>query len=229
MQGPQGRPGGPLTLITCFSLLYLNLPKRHLAQIQDLFYQTFRYFVKQKKFSSFLSVNQNVEKSNSMQITERALFVRLLLVFPITCIVTCTSLLISLCALASVRVLKLASLNSLWCFLMFLVALKTQAQAQSVVNSQEVRLGVIAPNDTTGNEHTLQQVLPPVRLAIKAVSDPLTGILPGWKFQLEYRNSNCSSTTGALAAVELHKNVGKSHIFQFLLIQVKLSIILFTA
>lgn len=215
MRGPQGRQGGPLNFITCFSLLYLNLPKRHLAQIQDLFYQTFRYFVKQKKLSSFLSVDQNVEKSNTMQITNSASFVKLLLPFLMTCIVTCTSLFISLSALVFVRVLKLVSLNSLWCFLMFLVVSKTQVQAQSVVNSQEVRLGVIAPNDTVSNDHTLQQVLPPVRLAIKAVSDPVTGILPGWKFQLEYRNSNCSSTTGALAAVELHKNVGKSHIVQF--------------
>lgn len=213
MRGPQGRPGVPINLITCFSLLYLNLPKRHLAQIQDLFYQTFRYFVKQKKFPSFLSVDQNVQKAKSMQITKSALLIKLLLEFPITCIVTtCTSLFISLFALVIVRVLKLVSLNSLWCLLMFLVLLKTQAQAQSIVNSHEVRLGVIAPNDTISNDHTLQQVLPPVRLAIKAVSDPVTGILPGWKFQLEYRNSNCSSTTGALAAVELHKNVGKSQI-----------------
>lgn len=214
MGGPQGRQGGPLTLITCFSLLYLNLPKRHLAQIQDLFYQTFRYFVKQKKLPKFLGVEGNLQKANSMKKTKsNVLLVELLLEFPVKFIVTCTSLLISLPILAFLHVLKLASLNYLWCLLMFLAVSKTQAQTQRAVNSREVRLGVIAPNDTNSNEHTLQQVLPPVRLAIKAVSDPVTGILPGWSFHLEYRNSHCSSTIGALAAVEMYKNVGESKMF----------------
>lgn len=68
-----------------------------------------------------------------------------------------------------------------------------------------VRLAVIAPTDPK-HEQALPKILPSIYLAVRAVSHPQTGILPGWDIQVKYRDSNCSSTVGPLAAVEFYIN-----------------------
>lgn len=67
-----------------------------------------------------------------------------------------------------------------------------------------VRLTVIAPEEDSSNEQSLRQVLPSVELAVRNVIDPVNGLLPGWEFQVQHRDSKCSSTHGPLAAFELH-------------------------
>uniref|UniRef100_A0A1B6L105 Guanylate cyclase n=1 Tax=Graphocephala atropunctata TaxID=36148 RepID=A0A1B6L105_9HEMI len=208
---PMGDPRegwrGPGTLLTYFALLYLNLPKRHLAHIQDLFYQTFRYFVKQKQPAFIVSVDQlsvsNVKSGNIRRTKTDPCGI------PSRVFHTMLTLL-NFFILATLHVLTLTSLKSRnynRCFLTFLVVSCVGAQTPLPRLPGEVRLAVIAPNDTFASEQTLQQILPPVRLAVKAVSDPVTGMLPGWKIHLLHRNSNCSSTIGPLAAVELHKDL----------------------
>lgn len=68
-----------------------------------------------------------------------------------------------------------------------------------------VRLAVIAPADRE-HEQSLYRVLPAVQLAVRKVSDPLTGYLPGWDIRVEHRDSQCSSTFGPLAAFEFYIN-----------------------
>lgn len=71
-----------------------------------------------------------------------------------------------------------------------------------------VRLAVIAPEEDSSNEQSLRQVLPSVELAVRNVIDPANGLLPGWEFQVQHRDSKCSSTHGPLAAFELHNSAG---------------------
>lgn len=71
-----------------------------------------------------------------------------------------------------------------------------------------VRLAVIAPEEDSSNEQALRQVLPSVELAVRNVIDPVNGLLPGWEFQVQHRDSMCSSTHGPLAAFELHNTSG---------------------
>ncbi|XP_011693290.1 PREDICTED: atrial natriuretic peptide receptor 1-like isoform X2 [Wasmannia auropunctata] len=68
----------------------------------------------------------------------------------------------------------------------------------------EVKLAVIAPGDRN-HEQSLQRVLPAVLLAVKYVSSP-RGPLPGWNIKVDYRDSQCSSTYGPLAAFEFYIN-----------------------
>lgn len=68
-----------------------------------------------------------------------------------------------------------------------------------------VRLAVIAPSDPK-HDQSLVKILPSIQLAVRAVSDFLTGTLPGWEIQVDYRDSNCSSTYGPLAAFEFYIN-----------------------
>ena len=65
---------------------------------------------------------------------------------------------------------------------------------------REVKLAVIAPADSR-HEQSLPRILPAVLLAVKAVSSA-KGLLPGWNITVDHRNSQCSSTYGALAAFE---------------------------
>ncbi|KAK6639372.1 hypothetical protein RUM43_007645 [Polyplax serrata] len=74
-----------------------------------------------------------------------------------------------------------------------------------LVTPRIVRLAVIAPSDPN-HEQALPKILPSIYLAVRAVSHPETGILPGWDIQVRYRDSNCSSTVGPLAAVEFYIN-----------------------
>lgn len=177
----EGTTGFPSTLLTCLTLLYLNLHKRHLTQIQSLFYQTFRYFVKQKQSPRSLVVHKCflVELSRG--------------IYTLAC--------------KCVGVLKL---NSCRVVLVFLLVARGCAQGVATTGPGEVRFTILAPDDAALNEQSVQQILPPIRLAVKAVTDPRTGILPGWQIMLRYRNSNCSSVIGPLAAVEVHKETGES-------------------
>ncbi|XP_014255995.1 atrial natriuretic peptide receptor 1 isoform X2 [Cimex lectularius] len=65
-----------------------------------------------------------------------------------------------------------------------------------------VRLSVIVPADPAITEQCLPVILPCVELGVENVRS--SGLLPGREIQITFRNSKCSSTTGPLAAVELH-------------------------
>ncbi|KAK7862409.1 hypothetical protein R5R35_008097 [Gryllus longicercus] len=64
-----------------------------------------------------------------------------------------------------------------------------------------VRLAVIAPDDPR-HEQSLRRVLPAVDLAVRDVMS--SGILPGWDMKVQWRDSNCSSTHGPLAAFDFY-------------------------
>lgn len=68
-----------------------------------------------------------------------------------------------------------------------------------------VKLAVILPNDAKA-EFSLRKILPLIELASKAVTDPEKGILPSWDIQVDYRDSNCSSIQGPLAAFDFYVN-----------------------
>jgi len=68
-----------------------------------------------------------------------------------------------------------------------------------------VRLAVIAPSDPQ-HEQCLSRILPSIELAVSRVRDPVNGVLPSWKIDVDYRDSKCSSTYGPLAAFEFHIN-----------------------
>ncbi len=74
---------------------------------------------------------------------------------------------------------------------------------------RKVRITVIAPETAVDDEEVLGEIMPSVDLATKVVTDPVTGHLPGYEIELKYRNSNCSPTYGALAAIDLHTQSGK--------------------
>lgn len=80
-----------------------------------------------------------------------------------------------------------------------------------------VRLAVISPDDPT-NELSLRKILPMIELASNHVTDPQSGYLPGWKIEVDYRDSNCSSIDGALAAFEFYINDKAGGLFFFLLV-----------
>lgn len=217
-----GPSGGPWVFLAFLSLLCLNLPKRHLTHIQDMFYQTFRYFVKQKRppfivECSYLKRNLfhivsclfcflyigNINRPSSVPCrTPLGAFPKLL------------SLLVNGASVLASCVPNMLNYRLSWRYILMFLAVSLYpaafAQTQSSRSPGEVRFAVIAPIDELANEQTLQQIMPPVKLAVRAVTDPVTGILPGWKIHLIQRNSNCSSIIGPLAAVELHKDLGKT-------------------
>lgn len=214
-----GPVGGPWVFLAFYTLLCLNLPKRHLTHIQAMFYQTFRYFVKQKhplyilKCSHYirsifriLSCSfgvlyiKNSEKPSSVPCGT-----------PLGVLPIIFSMLVNGASVFVSCVLIMLNSRLFWrCSLMFLAVSRYPAAiALNARSPGEVRFGVIAPIDDVANEQTLPQILPPVKLAVRAVTDPVSGILPGWKIHLIHRNSNCSSIIGPLAAVELHKDLGK--------------------
>lgn len=80
-----------------------------------------------------------------------------------------------------------------------------------------VKLAVILPNDAKA-EFSLRKILPLIELASKAVTDPEKGILPSWDIQVDYRDSNCSSIQGPLAAFDFYVNgTAGENIFYYLL------------
>lgn len=70
---------------------------------------------------------------------------------------------------------------------------------------KKLRLAVIAPADEQ-HEQSLSKILPSIELATKRVSHPVEGTLPGWDIEIQQRDSNCSSTTGPLAAFDFYLN-----------------------
>lgn len=67
-----------------------------------------------------------------------------------------------------------------------------------------VRFSVLAPQNRESHEQTMQTILPSIQLAVLHVADPRHGRLPGWNISLTYRDTNCSSTDGPMAAFDLH-------------------------
>lgn len=77
--------------------------------------------------------------------------------------------------------------------------------SRNQLKDKQVRLAVIAPQDPT-HEFSLRKILPMIELASKAVTDPEKGYLPGWDIQVDFRDSQCSSVEGPLAAFEFYIN-----------------------
>lgn len=67
-----------------------------------------------------------------------------------------------------------------------------------------VKLGVLLPADPT-HVFSLVKVLPILEMAIPAVTKS-DGALPGWKILVDYRDTECSSVQGPLAAFEFYVN-----------------------
>lgn len=89
--------------------------------------------------------------------------------------------------------------------LVLAVLVSNPAEGKNATGRRVVRLAVIAPADRD-HEQTLYLVLPAVELAVRKVSDPSTGSLPGWDIRVDHRDSRCSSTFGPLAAFEFYIN-----------------------
>ncbi|XKL59229.1 hypothetical protein PGB90_000245 [Kerria lacca] len=69
---------------------------------------------------------------------------------------------------------------------------------------KKIRFTVIAPKVSVEDEEVLGEILPSIELAMKVVTDPINGLLSNYEIELNYRDSQCSTTHGPLAAVELH-------------------------
>ncbi|XP_053615286.1 atrial natriuretic peptide receptor 1-like isoform X4 [Plodia interpunctella] len=67
-----------------------------------------------------------------------------------------------------------------------------------------VKLGVLLPGDPR-QVFSLVKVLPILEMAVLAVTKP-DGPLPGWKILVDYRDTDCSSVDGPLAAFEFYIN-----------------------
>lgn len=67
-----------------------------------------------------------------------------------------------------------------------------------------VKLGVLLPFDPN-HVFSLVKVLPILEMAVPAVTKP-DGPLPGWKILVDYRDTECSSSHGPLAAFEFYVN-----------------------
>jgi hypothetical protein len=87
------------------------------------------------------------------------------------------------------------------CSLLILTGLAAGLEAQQ---RNVVKLAVIAPADPR-HEQSLPRLLPAVLMAVRAVSAP-RGSLPGWRIEVEHRDSQCSSTYGPLAAFDFYIN-----------------------
>lgn len=89
--------------------------------------------------------------------------------------------------------------------LVLVVLVSPPVEGRNATGRRVVRLAVIAPADRE-HEQSLYRVLPAVQLAVRKVSDPITGTLPGWEILVDHRDSRCSSTFGPLAAFEFYIN-----------------------
>jgi hypothetical protein len=89
--------------------------------------------------------------------------------------------------------------------LVLAVLVSPPVEARNATGRRVVRLAVIAPADRD-HEQSVYRVLPAVQLAVRKVSDPITGTLPGWEILVDHRDSRCSSTFGPLAAFEFYIN-----------------------
>lgn len=66
-----------------------------------------------------------------------------------------------------------------------------------------LQFGVLAPQDASF-QYAMQKVLPPIMMAVR--SERIHSLLPGWKFEINYRDTKCSSTYGPLSAFEFYIN-----------------------
>ena len=89
--------------------------------------------------------------------------------------------------------------------LLLVVLFAEPGEGKNATRRGVVRLAVIAPADHE-HEQSLFRVLPAVQLAVRRISHPVTGSLPGWDIRVEHRDSQCSSTYGPLAAFEFYIN-----------------------
>ncbi|RZF38258.1 hypothetical protein LSTR_LSTR008981 [Laodelphax striatellus] len=97
--------------------------------------------------------------------------------------------------------------NNLLIIYLMLANLVSSDATRAIQKDREkgiVRLAIIAP-DIPDHEQPLRLIMPSIDLAVKSVTDNMTGTLPGWRFELYQRNSNCSSTVGGLASFELNE------------------------
>lgn len=81
------------------------------------------------------------------------------------------------------------------------------------LTKKEVQIVLIAPADPKllkdeGLE-PLPAISPAVQLAVKNISDPQTGLLPGWNISVIEKDSQCSSAWGPIAAFEYHQTAGE--------------------
>ncbi|OXA44047.1 Atrial natriuretic peptide receptor 1 [Folsomia candida] len=69
-----------------------------------------------------------------------------------------------------------------------------------------VKIGVLAPEGAVSpmEHYSMSKVLPSIMLAVR--SDRISSLLPGYRFEINHRNTNCSSTLGPLAAFEFYIN-----------------------
>lgn len=104
---------------------------------------------------------------------------------------------------------------SVWLLVITVMYVEWAAAASSAIPGV-VRLSVIGPLQGTSNYEPLGAILPSVDLAGQAIIQP-NGPLAGWKIKIVYRNGNCSSTDGPLAAIEIHEQSGKCD-FSFMII-----------
>ncbi|KAK3911857.1 UPF0753 protein [Frankliniella fusca] len=90
------------------------------------------------------------------------------------------------------------------------LALLLALAARGAATTTTLNLALIAPGQGN-NDRNLPHILPAMDLAIRAVSHPAHGILPGWSISLRHRDSQCSSTYGPLAAFDfvMNKTVGE--------------------
>lgn len=113
---------------------------------------------------------------------------------------------------------------SVWLLMITVMCVEWVAAAKTAIPGV-VRLSVIGPMQGTSNYEPLGAILPSVDLAGQAVIQP-NGPLPGWKIQIVYRNSNCSSTDGPLAAIEIQEKSGECDFFCIVIFRLQFSNIL---
>lgn len=194
MKGPHRGRLSLGTYLAYFSLLYVNLTNYHFIRIRE----TFRYLVKLR----YLVLHDYGSRYRLPSHLFRSL--SLLSQFRLN-----NSILCSLKVPYTGRPFGSGHPTKISYILICRSLVVLLAVTSSGATAGEVRFAVIAPRNPGFNEPTLQQILPPLRLAAKAVTDNVTGRLPGWRIHLLDQDSNCSSITGPLAAIKHHDGLGK--------------------
>uniref|UniRef100_A0A8D8V0J3 Atrial natriuretic peptide receptor 3 n=2 Tax=Cacopsylla melanoneura TaxID=428564 RepID=A0A8D8V0J3_9HEMI len=102
-----------------------------------------------------------------------------------------------------IKHLKILLPGSVHYFLILHILCYVQSASPNVPGS--VRFSVLAPQNPESHEQTIQTILPSIELAVLHVKDPRYGRLPNWNITLNYKDTNCSSTAGPMAAFDLFK------------------------
>jgi len=79
-------------------------------------------------------------------------------------------------------------------------------------NRKVLRFGVLSPKDVS-HQYSMQKVLPPIMMAVQ--SSTMEHLLPGWKIEVHYRDTKCSSTYGPLAAFDFYNNKTAGQIYLY--------------